>query len=77
VFDQSADGFVATLPYHIKPSNLDNVDPLFVDPNNGNYQLQAGSSAIDAGENEAPKIPSTDKDNNLRVMNGVVPRRIL
>ncbi len=71
-FDHSAAGFVSTLPYYIKPSNLDNVDPLFVDANNGNYQLQAGSSMIDAGENEAPEIPSTDKDDKPRLMNGVV-----
>ena len=44
-------------------------DPMFVAPANGDYRLQAGSLAIDAGENTAD-VPATDLDGEARVVDG-------
>ncbi|NOR47232.1 MAG: DUF1565 domain-containing protein [Methanosarcinaceae archaeon] len=43
-------------------------DPLFIDPTNSDYHLQAGSPCIDAGTNEG--APSTDFDGNPRPIDG-------
>ena len=55
-------------------------DPLFVDPSNGDYHLQPGSPAIDAGDNTAPRLlqeqdlhllrPDTDFDGDYRILDG-------
>ena len=47
-------------------------DPLFVNPEGGDYRLQSGSPCIDAGDNSAPNLPDTDKDGNARIINGTV-----
>jgi hypothetical protein len=44
--------------------------PLFV--GSGNYRLQAGSPAIDAGNNSAPSLPAADVDGLPRISGGVV-----
>ncbi len=47
-------------------SNVD-VDPLFVDPANGDYHLQAGSPMVDAGGRQPSAIsPTTDIDGDAR-----------
>src|SRR5262249_52334400 len=45
--------------------NID-ADPLFVDPNNGDYELQVGSPCIDAGHDFAPLGVQTDLAGNRR-----------
>jgi FG-GAP-like repeat/Right handed beta helix region/FG-GAP repeat len=45
-------------------------DPLFVSPIGGDYRLQTGSPAIDAGTNSAPNLPATDIDGDCRTQDG-------
>ena len=72
-FDQSENGFFITQPdFSINPNNLNNEDPLFVDPVNGDYHLTLGSPCIDAGDSLAPEIPTTDKDGNPRIVGTAV-----
>ena len=47
-------------------------DPLFVDAAGNDHHLAAGSPSIDAGDNSAPELPTTDIDGDRRVMNGIV-----
>jgi hypothetical protein len=47
-----------------------NTDPLFVNPNNGDYHLQSTSPCIDIGTNSAPHLPTTDFEGNQRVADG-------
>jgi M6 family metalloprotease-like protein len=49
--------------------NIDD-DPLFLDPNAGDYRLWYASPCIDAGDPNAPKLPPTDNDDNPRIING-------
>ena len=71
-FNQSETGFyIAETTFTIDPNNL-NSDPLFVDPNNGDYHVNEGSPCIDAGQNQAPELPSNDKDGESRIMDGIV-----
>jgi hypothetical protein len=41
-----------------------------VDPATGNYHLQLGPPAIDAGDNLAPALPATDVDGDPRILDG-------
>lgn len=45
-------------------------DPLFV--GKSNFHLQAGSPAIDAGDNSAPDLPAKDIAGGPRIVNGVI-----
>ncbi len=60
------------LPNGVYPGtgNINN-DPLFVDAINGDLHLQAGSPAIDAGDNGAVAVP-TDLDGNSRIIGNAV-----
>ncbi|WP_198293614.1 right-handed parallel beta-helix repeat-containing protein, partial [Algoriphagus resistens] len=60
-------------------NNLINVNPLFVDSSNGNYRLQSGSPARDAGNinlyndiSGTPAGASNDLDERNRVFNGIL-----
>jgi hypothetical protein len=46
------------------------VDPQFVNPALGDYHLQPGSPAIDAGDNQSAALLTTDIDGNDRVLDG-------
>jgi hypothetical protein len=48
-------------------ANNINIDPLFVDPANGDYHLAFGSPCIDSGNNAAPSLPTTDFEGDNRV----------
>jgi parallel beta-helix repeat protein len=69
-FDQSFSGSHIAIPILIDSSNLNKLDPLFVDDED--YHLQASSPCIDTGDNAAPSLPSTDKDGNPRIVNSIV-----
>ncbi|HKY62461.1 MAG TPA: choice-of-anchor D domain-containing protein [bacterium] len=47
-------------------------DPLFVNPEAGNFQLGPDSPALDTGDTEAPGLPDLDLAGNPRVFNGQV-----
>ena len=46
------------------------VDPMFVTPGNGDYRLQLGSPAVDAGDSTAADVPVADLDGDPRVVDG-------
>ena len=69
-FNQSASGFYITEPFAIDPSNLDGADPLF--EGSDDFHLTASSPCINKGDNNAPDLPSTDKDGNPRIVDGTV-----
>ena len=69
-FDQSTSGTYIVKPFTIDPNNLNNADPLFV--GSDDHHLTASSPCINAGDNDAPNLPTTDKDGNPRIMGGTV-----
>lgn len=71
-FDQRTTGIFMQIPFGIDPSNLNNVDPLFVDALKGDYHLTADSPLINQGTNDAPALPTTDKDGIPRIIDGIV-----
>lgn len=74
-FDQSATGFFIADPTfytRIDPSNLNNVDPSFVNAAGDDFHLSDSSACINAGNNQAPEIPPTDRDGQPRIMDGSV-----
>ncbi|GAG10470.1 unnamed protein product, partial [marine sediment metagenome] len=45
-------------------------DPLFVDPEAGDFHLDDASPCVDAGDNDAPGLPPFDFDGDPRVIDG-------
>ena len=68
--DQSANGTYIAVPFTIDSNNLNNIDPLFV--GSDNFHLRPESPCINAGNNDAPDLPDTDKDGNPRIVDEAV-----
>jgi hypothetical protein len=66
-FNHAVSGFFIYPGFVIPPSNLNNVNPLFVSPGTGNYRLQAGSACRNSGNNGAPGLPAYDRDASFRL----------
>jgi len=71
-YSSSGTGFQGTCSSESGTNGNISADPLFVNIEQHNYQLQAGSSAINAGDNNAPNLPKRDLANNRRVVDGTV-----
>ena len=59
-------GYHLTVPVPIDPSNLDGVDPGFVDPASGNFRLLANSPMVDAGNTSLTTPGAVDRDGEPR-----------
>jgi len=57
--------------WDFEANNID-TDPLFFNPENGDYHLQPNSPCINAGNNNAPELPTIDKDGDPRINNNIV-----
>lgn len=66
-FDASFLGLFFEIPVAVDPSNLDNVNPAFVDPASDDFRLGASSLLIDAGTVAAPELPTSDFTGGARV----------
>ncbi len=71
-FDHSTSGIYAQLPVPIDTTNFNRIDPIFVDTLSGDFRLEPNSPLVDAGENDAPEILSTDLDGKQRIINDTV-----
>ena len=72
-FDQAQPtGFSSTPPITIDPTNLNQLDPLFVDASAGDFHLQSGSPMIDAGYPGTPNLPDFDIEGTPRVLGASV-----
>jgi hypothetical protein len=71
VFDNSSEGVYVQRAIDIPESNLNNIDPLFVDAANGDYRLSSDSPLIDQGV-ATTNVASTDLDGNTRTVGSAV-----
>ena len=72
LFNNDFDRAAAGVPRPIHSSNLNKVDPRFVDAANGDYRLKPSSPVINKGTNAAPKLPAKDIEGRARILLGTV-----
>jgi len=68
---QSEDLYITDTDNYSQGGNIQQ-DPLFADPDGGDFHLTSGSPCIDAGDNNAPGLSTTDFEGEPRVSNGTV-----
>src|SRR5215467_7831716 len=66
-FSASGSAWAGICDSTTNPGNLSS-DPLFMSAANNDFHLQAASPAVNAGNNAAPNLPSTDFDGNTRIV---------
>ena len=71
-YSPSGTGLVGTCASESGTSGNISLDPLFVRMKTNNYRLQAGSPAINAGDNSAPDVPAKDLANKTRIVGGII-----
>lgn len=73
LFNHDSCSMLTNAPIGCNTASLFGLNPLFTDPENGDFTLQAGSPAIDAGINTA-LLPADSLDINgqARIINGIV-----
>jgi hypothetical protein len=71
-FDQSDQGFSSIISIALDSSNMDNVDPMFLDADNDAFYLRQASLLRNVGSNAAPGLQAGDKDSNLRIVDSIV-----
>ncbi|MCF7978991.1 MAG: right-handed parallel beta-helix repeat-containing protein, partial [Chromatiaceae bacterium] len=69
---QQPEGVYVRLPIAIDATNLNAVDPLFVDLDDGDFRLGDASPMIDAGYPNTPDLPEKDLYGKPRVIGGIV-----
>jgi hypothetical protein len=71
-YSPNGTGFQGTCSSESGNNGNISADPLFVNTVNSNYQLQSGSPAINAGDNNAPDLPRKDLADHPRIVGGSV-----
>ena len=72
VLAENAPSYGGTCPDPTGTNGNISADPLFVDLLSANYHIQAGSPAIDAGDNAVVGLPKNDFDGDLRIANKII-----
>jgi hypothetical protein len=71
-YSPSGSGLEGTCASESSENGNLSLDPMFVKPSKNKYQLQAGSSAINTGDNSSPDLPKKDLAGKPRIVNGTV-----
>ena len=72
VFSVAASAYGGVCPDATGTNGNISADPFFVALLSGNFHLQSGSPAVDAGDNSAPGLRATDFDGDPRVLNSTI-----
>ena len=68
----SSEDLVITVTNNYTHGNNITSNPMFVNAGGGDLHIQPASPCVDAGDNNAPALPSVDMDGEIRIIGGVV-----